>query len=47
MKTYLKPEIEAVEIETVDIICTSLEIGGNNGVGSEESTGSDDGIVEW
>ena len=47
MKNYLKPEVEAVELETVDIICTSSLV--SKGEGNEEigNGGSSDDVVEW
>ena len=48
MKNYLKPEVEAVELETVDIICTSsLILGGEVTEDDNGNTGSSDGIVEF
>lgn len=48
MKNYIKPEVEAVELEKVDIICTSSLILG--GVGTEDdngNTGTSDGVLEF
>ena len=48
MKNYLKPEIEAVELEKVDIICTStLENVGAGGEDENGNSGTTDGVIEF